>query len=65
MSVAYSTQVQMLWQVSIGSFDSICSDAPLGATFEENLSLQELGGPAIHCTNGTIDNLAENELVRK
>lgn len=32
-----------------------------GATFEENLTLQELGGPSIHCTNGTIDNLASNE----
>lgn len=31
------------------------------ATFEEGLSLRELGGPGIHCTNGTIDNLAANE----
>ncbi|KAI1918556.1 hypothetical protein LOZ58_002464 [Ophidiomyces ophidiicola] len=32
-----------------------------GATFEEGLDFQELGGPAMHCTNGTIDNLAANE----
>ncbi|KAF7716439.1 Methylmalonyl-CoA decarboxylase, subunit alpha [Penicillium ucsense] len=32
-----------------------------GATFEEGLSFQDLGGPLVHCTNGTIDNLAANE----
>ncbi|KAG9244723.1 carboxyl transferase [Calycina marina] len=32
-----------------------------GATFEEGLSLTDLGGPSMHCTNGTIDNLAQNE----
>jgi acetyl-CoA carboxylase carboxyltransferase component len=32
-----------------------------GATFEEGLDFQDLGGPAMHCTNGTIDNLAANE----
>jgi acetyl-CoA carboxylase carboxyltransferase component len=32
-----------------------------GATFEEGLSFTDLGGPSMHCTNGTIDNLAENE----
>ncbi|KAF9636300.1 hypothetical protein BFW01_g7195 [Lasiodiplodia theobromae] len=32
-----------------------------GATFEEGLSFRDLGGPAVHCTNGTIDNLAANE----
>ncbi|KAL3422911.1 methylcrotonoyl-CoA carboxylase beta chain, mitochondrial [Phlyctema vagabunda] len=32
-----------------------------GATFEEDLTFRELGGPNIHCTNGTIDNLAANE----
>ena len=31
------------------------------ATFEEDLAMQDLGGPGIHCTNGTIDNLAANE----
>jgi len=32
-----------------------------GATFEEGLSFRDLGGPRMHCTNGTIDNLAANE----
>jgi acetyl-CoA carboxylase carboxyltransferase component len=32
-----------------------------GATYEEGLSFQDLGGPMMHCTNGTIDNLAANE----
>lgn len=32
-----------------------------GATFEEGLTFTDLGGPAMHCTNGTIDNLAANE----
>ncbi|TVY78205.1 Propionyl-CoA carboxylase carboxyltransferase subunit, partial [Lachnellula suecica] len=32
-----------------------------GATFEEGLSFLDLGGPSMHCTNGTIDNLAANE----
>ncbi|KAI3212097.1 hypothetical protein CBS147311_615 [Penicillium roqueforti] len=32
-----------------------------GATFEEGLEFQDLGGPMVHCTNGTIDNLAANE----
>ena len=31
------------------------------ATFEEDLSMQELGGPDMHCRNGTIDNYAPNE----
>jgi acetyl-CoA carboxylase carboxyltransferase component len=32
-----------------------------GATFEEDLSFQELGGPDVHCRNGTIDNVAKDE----
>lgn len=32
-----------------------------GATFEEDLSFDELGGPAVHCGNGTIDNVAPDE----
>jgi acetyl-CoA carboxylase carboxyltransferase component len=32
-----------------------------GATFEEGLSFRDLGGPSMHCTNGTIDNLAASE----
>ena len=31
------------------------------STFEKGLSLQDLGGPMVHCRNGTIDNLAANE----
>ena len=31
------------------------------ATFEEGLSAAELGGPGVHCANGTIDNTAANE----
>ncbi len=32
-----------------------------GATFEEGLDFRDLGGPMMQCTNGTIDNMAENE----
>ncbi|KAB8342981.1 hypothetical protein FH972_022575 [Carpinus fangiana] len=32
-----------------------------GATFEEGLTLKELGGPDMHARNGTIDNLAADE----
>ena len=32
-----------------------------GATFEEDLSLEDLGGPQIHCANGVIDNMAPDE----
>ncbi|KAK5944520.1 hypothetical protein PMZ80_003802 [Knufia obscura] len=32
-----------------------------GATFEEGLSFQDLGGPWVHCCNGTIDNMARDE----
>ena len=32
-----------------------------GATFEEDLSFDTLGGPRIHCSNGVIDNVAPNE----
>ncbi|KAF3760916.1 ClpP/crotonase [Cryphonectria parasitica EP155] len=31
------------------------------ATFEEGLSASDLGGPHVHCTNGTIDNAAPDE----
>ncbi|KAL9084500.1 MAG: hypothetical protein Q9159_005196 [Coniocarpon cinnabarinum] len=31
------------------------------ATFEEDLTLRELGGPDMHCRNGTIDNYAPDE----
>lgn len=32
------------------------------ATFEEGLTANELGGPDVHCANGTIDNAATDEL---
>ena len=32
------------------------------ATFEEGLTATELGGPGVHCVNGTIDNMAPNEM---
>lgn len=45
----------------IGSLFNAGPNIIAGATFEEKLSLDELGGPGIHCTNGTIDNLAATE----
>lgn len=32
------------------------------ATFEEGLTASELGGPEVHCANGTIDNAAPDEM---
>lgn len=32
-----------------------------GATFEEGLTFEDLGGPMVYCINGTIDNMAANE----
>ena len=46
----------------IGSLFNAGPNVVAGATFEEGLSFTELGGPQMHCTNGTIDNLAANEL---
>lgn len=45
----------------IGSLFNAGPKVVAGATFEEELSMTDLGGPNMHCTNGTIDNLAENE----
>ncbi|RJE24082.1 propionyl-CoA carboxylase [Aspergillus sclerotialis] len=45
----------------IGSLFNAGPKVVEGATFEEGLDFQDLGGPMIHCTNGTIDNLAANE----
>lgn len=45
----------------IGSMFNAGPSVVAGATFEEGLSFTDLGGPAVHCTNGTIDNLAANE----
>lgn len=46
---------------NVGSLFNAGPKVVEGATFEEGLDLQELGGPMMHCTNGTIDNLAANE----
>lgn len=45
----------------IGSLFNAGPSVVAGATFEEGLSFTDLGGPNIHCRNGTIDNLAANE----
>ncbi|KAK0900738.1 hypothetical protein LTR57_020487 [Friedmanniomyces endolithicus] len=45
----------------VGSLFNAGPSVVANATFEEGLSFSELGGPAVHCTNGTIDNLAANE----
>ncbi|KAJ5624966.1 hypothetical protein N7510_001275 [Penicillium lagena] len=45
----------------IGSLFNAGPKVVEGATFEEDLNFQDLGGPMVHCTNGTIDNLAANE----
>ena len=52
------------FSVMAGDVGSLFNAGPKvveGATFEEDLSFQDLGGPGVHCTNGTIDNLAANE----
>lgn len=46
----------------IGSLFNAGPKVVEGATFEEGLDFQDLGGPLMHCTNGTIDNLAANEV---
>ncbi|KAL5433451.1 hypothetical protein PMIN07_009792 [Paraphaeosphaeria minitans] len=45
----------------IGSLFNAGPNVVKNATFEEGLSLTDLGGPAVHCANGTIDNLAPDE----
>jgi acetyl-CoA carboxylase carboxyltransferase component len=45
----------------IGSLFNAGPSVVKNATFEEGLSLTDLGGPAMHCTNGTIDNMAADE----
>lgn len=45
----------------IGSLFNAGPNVVANATFEEGLSFTDLGGPAMHCTNGTIDNLAPDE----
>ncbi|KAK4995218.1 hypothetical protein LTR66_004920 [Elasticomyces elasticus] len=45
----------------VGSLFNAGPKVVASATFEEGLTLADLGGPAVHCTNGTIDNLAATE----
>ncbi|KAF2741864.1 ClpP/crotonase [Sporormia fimetaria CBS 119925] len=45
----------------IGSLFNAGPNVVKNATFEEGLSFTDLGGPSMHCTNGTIDNLAADE----
>jgi acetyl-CoA carboxylase carboxyltransferase component len=45
----------------IGSLFNAGPKVVEGATFEEDLTFQELGGPDVHCRNGTIDNVATDE----
>jgi hypothetical protein len=45
----------------IGSMFNAGPKVVEGATFEEGLSFSDLGGPTVHCTNGTFDNVAPNE----
>ncbi|KAK2754825.1 hypothetical protein FQN54_006718 [Arachnomyces sp. PD_36] len=45
----------------IGSLFNAGPEVVKNATFEEGLDFKSLGGPMVHCTNGTIDNLAPNE----
>jgi acetyl-CoA carboxylase carboxyltransferase component len=46
---------------NIGSLFNAGPQVVQNATFEEGLSLTDLGGPQVHCANGTIDNLAADE----
>ncbi|KAF1966585.1 ClpP/crotonase [Bimuria novae-zelandiae CBS 107.79] len=45
----------------VGSLFNAGPNVVKNSTFEEGLSFTDLGGPAMHCTNGTIDNLAPDE----
>lgn len=45
----------------VGSLFNAGPQVVANATFEEGLSFTDLGGPAVHCANGTIDNLARDE----
>jgi acetyl-CoA carboxylase carboxyltransferase component len=45
----------------IGSLFNAGPNVVANATFEEGLGFTDLGGPMMHCTNGTIDNIAADE----
>jgi len=52
------------FSVMAGDIGSLFAAGPkvvASATFEEDLTLSDLGGPDMHCANGTIDNLAASE----
>ncbi|EME42033.1 hypothetical protein DOTSEDRAFT_89537 [Dothistroma septosporum NZE10] len=46
---------------NVGALFNAGPNVVKNATFEEGLSFTDLGGPAMHCTNGTIDNMAATE----
>ncbi|KAI0803482.1 ClpP/crotonase [Xylaria sp. FL0064] len=46
---------------NVGSLFNAGPQVVKGATFEEGLTMAELGGPDMHCRNGTIDNMARDE----
>jgi acetyl-CoA carboxylase carboxyltransferase component len=48
----------------VGSLFNASPKAVEGATFEEGVSFSGLDGPGLHCTNGTIDNMAQGETGR-
>jgi acetyl-CoA carboxylase carboxyltransferase component len=47
--------------MDVGSLFNAGPQVVKNATGEDGLSFTDLGGPAMHCTNGTIDNLASDE----
>ncbi|KAJ3578767.1 hypothetical protein NPX13_g1806 [Xylaria arbuscula] len=46
---------------NIGSLFNAGPHVVKSATFEDGLTMAELGGPDMHCRNGTIDNMARDE----
>ncbi|KAK5625461.1 hypothetical protein RRF57_001177 [Xylaria bambusicola] len=46
---------------NVGSLFNAGPHMVKGVTFEDGLTMAELGGPDMHCRNGTIDNMARDE----
>ncbi|KAI0505398.1 propionyl-CoA carboxylase-like protein [Xylaria bambusicola] len=46
---------------NVGSLFNAGPHVVKGVTFEDGLTMAELGGPDMHCRNGTIDNMAHDE----
>ncbi|KAJ2982109.1 hypothetical protein NUW58_g6516 [Xylaria curta] len=46
---------------NVGSLFNAGPQVVKSVTFEEGLTMAELGGPDVHCRNGTIDNMARDE----